>query len=160
MRGFEEFCPECGALLGRARSLPDLRRYHAIITAAHKQWPDDHPLACVDREEFRARIQIGAGFTHVAEVAIPKGYETSEDERASFRIGVDGAFRADGGSSGYRDLRIRDAALQIIRARSVSMLPRTGAGQREFNIVRDAVTEIIENTLGVGVDQLLKARAA
>ena len=44
-------CPQCGCDIepaGKARSLPQLRRYFALIRAAYHHWPDSHPVQFAD----------------------------------------------------------------------------------------------------------------
>ncbi len=150
-------CPECGFVLGGDRSLPDLRRFFAMLRAAHMHMPESHRLASSNLEEFRARLLIEAGHAHVAKVEIPSSYAESATDRDHFRAAVDGAFRASDGRSCYRELRVRDAALEIARPRSISI---PASRQREFNDVRDAVEQIIELALGMPVEKLLRERAA
>lgn len=150
-------CPECGFVLSGDRSLPDLRRFFAVLRAAHPHFPEGHPLASSNVEQFRARLLIEAGHAHVAKVEIPESYGESQTARDYFRAAVDGAFRASDGRSCYRELRVRDDALEIIRPRSISV---PASRQREFNAVRDAVEHIIELAIGVPVEKLLREKAA
>ena len=150
-------CPECGFIFGGDRSLPDLRRFFALLRAAHMHFPENHPLTSSNEEQFRARILIEAGHAHVAKAEIPASYAESEAARDYFRAAVDGAFRASDGKSAYRELRVRGSSLEIISPRSISF-PRSK--QREFNAVRDSVEQIIELALGLPVEQLLRERAA
>jgi hypothetical protein len=150
-------CPECGFIFGGGRSLPDLRRFFALLRAAHMHWPEDHPLISSNEEQFRARLLLEAGHAHVAKAEIPAGYAESEADRNYFRAAVDGAFRSADGKALYRELRVRDASLEIITPRSISF---RASQQREFNAVRDSVESIIELATGVPVEQLLREKAA
>ncbi len=150
-------CPECGFVLGGDRSLPDLRRFFAVLRAAHAHFPESHPLASSNVEQFRARLLIEAGHAHVATVEIPESYGESQTDRDRFRTVMDGAFRASDGRSCYRHLRVRDAAVEIMRPRSISFPANR---QREFNDVRDAVEHIIELAIGVPIERLLREKAA
>lgn len=153
------FCPECGFVLGGGRSLPDLRRFFALLRAAQMHIPEGHHLSSGNGnvEEFRARLLIEAGHTNVATAPIPASYSESEAARALFRTTVDGAFRASDGGARYRELRVGDSALEIISPRSIAF---TASRQREFNEVRDAVEQIVELATGMPVERLLRERAA
>ena len=97
-----------------------------------------------------------AGWTNVATVEIPASYAEGETA-AIFRSAIEGACRAIDGPGGYHELRVGDAALQIVTARTIRW---SEVGQREFGRIRDAVEGAIESALGVTADQLLRERAA
>jgi len=46
----------------KPRSTPQHRRYFALIRAAHKQWPEGHPIQPATEEGLRDYLQVMAGF--------------------------------------------------------------------------------------------------
>ena len=47
---------------GKARSTPQHRRYFAMIRAAHKHWPESHPVQPLTEEGLREYLQVRAGY--------------------------------------------------------------------------------------------------
>ena len=57
-------CPCCGATIradSPARSVPQLRRYFAMIAAVFHHWPETHPRQFEDSEALRYWLQAKAG---------------------------------------------------------------------------------------------------
>lgn len=150
-------CPECGCVIDKGRSVQDHRRLFGLIRAAFNQWNLSHAFQPSNEEQLRAWALVQAGWTNVAKVEIPTGYAEGEAERAIFRAAVEGACRAIDGPGGYHELRIGDAALEIVTSRTINF---STVGQREFGRIREAVEHTLELALGVPADQLLKERAA
>jgi len=61
-------CPHCGCDLSCGRSTPQLRRYFAMIRAAHHHWPESHQRRFDTPEALRKWLQMKAGHrdTHMA----------------------------------------------------------------------------------------------
>lgn len=60
-------CPHCGADLdgkrkGKPRSVPQHRRYFALIRAAHSHWPETHRFQPTSDEHMRKWLQAKAGY--------------------------------------------------------------------------------------------------
>ncbi len=149
-------CPECGCIIDKGRSAQDHRRFFGLIRAAYNQWNESHAFKPSSEEQLRAWALVQAGWTNVATVEIPASYEAGEG-RAIFRSAVEGACRAIDGPGGYHELRVNDAALQIVTARTIRW---SEVGQREFGRIRDGVEAAIEGALNVTAEQLLRERAA
>ena len=150
-------CPECGCILGKARSLPDHRRLFGLIKVAFANWPESHAFQPANEEQLRAYLLIKGEHARVATVEIPASYAESPKERAAFRDAVAGTSRALAGPSGYYELRVRSDAVEIITADSISF---DAVGRREFGAIRDAVEATIELAIGVPAEQLLREQAA
>ena len=54
----------------RSRSLPQHRRLFAIIKAAHKHWPSDHPFQPLTAEGLRDYLQVKAGWGKVHKIIV------------------------------------------------------------------------------------------
>ena len=63
-------CPACGFALSEtekaARSLPQLRRYFAMIRAAYHHWPEANERQFASEHEARAYLQMKAGHREIA----------------------------------------------------------------------------------------------
>jgi len=46
---------------GRARSTPQHRRYFGMIRAAHRHWPESHPVQPLTEEGLREYLQVRVG---------------------------------------------------------------------------------------------------
>jgi hypothetical protein len=62
-------CPHCGVELekpkGKPRSVPQHRRYFALIRAAHSHWPENHRFQPTSDEHMRKWLQARAGYHHI-----------------------------------------------------------------------------------------------
>lgn len=63
-------CPECGAVFdlktkGKARSYPQLKRFHAVIKAAFHHWPTEHRFKPKNQDHLRAWLEVEAGHFEV-----------------------------------------------------------------------------------------------
>jgi len=65
-------CPHCGVELekprGKPRSVPQHRRYFALIRAAHSHWPDTHRFRPMSEEHLRKWLQAKAGYANIRTV--------------------------------------------------------------------------------------------
>lgn len=149
------YCIECGAVFANNRSLPDHRRLFGIIKKALPHWPhgDFTPR---DEEQLRAFLLLKAGHTNVAFVPA-EGIEVDPEVNGAFVKTVKATSAAMAGKGGYVEIQPRSDGANIITPRSIKFL---AVSQKDFNPLRDAVVDIIESSLGVPVEQLLRERAA
>lgn len=148
----EKSCPHCGGILTKGRSLSDHRRFFALIHAAYQQWPESHDFQPRDADHLRAWLTAKSGFRDTTTIDLPE--ESTEDMRRLFLLSIDAAIKSSGGTAfvvPYRD------CVAVITAKSIAW---DKIDQKEFNRLRDAVTDLIEGIVGVSADELLKARAA
>ena len=139
MTRHERFCPECGALLGNKRSLPDHRRFFAMLKPAFKQWPEGD-FAPTSIHHFRSWLLVQAGHSDVA-------YVSTIQEAVTAAVGKDN----------YAYAQPVGAQIEVIKAKSLSF---AALDQKAFGQIREKVEDIIEANIGVPVDQLLRERAA
>jgi hypothetical protein len=146
----EKSCPHCGGSLESGRSLPDHRRFFALIQAAFHQWKENHEFQPDNSEHLRAWLLCKAGYRTNTVIEPP----SSMDEIAyyDFVASVEGVMRA---MDGHGFVVMHDGVVVIVRPKSIAWHK---IGQREFGRLRDAVTDIIEAEIGVSADQLLRER--
>lgn len=145
-------CHHCGGILTKGRSLSDHRRFFALIHAAYQQWPESHDFQPRDADHLRAWLTAKSGFRDTTTIDLPE--ESTEDMRRLFLLSIEAAIKSSGGTAfvvPYRD------CVAVITATSIAW---DKIDQKEFNRLRDAVTDLIEGIVGVSADELLKARAA
>ena len=130
----------------QARSTDDHRRFFALIKAAFEHWPDGFEFRPDNAEHLRAYLLCRARYRTTTMI------EVDEPAKAVFVIEV--AFRAAGA---YAFVRPYGDGLAIHAPKSIKWetLP-----QKQFNDIRDSVTGIIEDVVGVSAEQLLTERAA
>ena len=142
-------CPVCGfhaePRKGRARSLPQHRRYFKIMNALFHHWPESHERQFADPEELRAWLQMKAGWRDVAAqipiVGMPR------DKTIMI---VEAAIRAAGSNA----LPVLHGSTMVIfKPRSISFATM---GPQEFGHLNDEVERVIRQETGLEPDQLMK----
>lgn len=145
-------CPHCGGVLTKGRSTSDHRRFFALIHAAYQQWPETYEFQPRDSEHLRAWLTAKAGWRDATQIDLPE--ESTADMRRLFVLSIESAIKASGGTAfvvPYRD------CVAVITPRSIAW---DAVDQKEFNKIRDAVSDLIEQIIGVSVDKLLSEKAA
>ena len=65
-------CPHCGVELekprGKPRSVPQHRRFFALVRAAHSHWPDTHRFRPMSEEHLRKWLQAKSGYANIRTV--------------------------------------------------------------------------------------------
>lgn len=75
-------CPHCGGDLdgkpkGKPRSVPQHRRYYALVKAAHSHWPESHRFQPTSAEHLRKYLQAKAGY-HVIQTIDTAGMDATQ----------------------------------------------------------------------------------
>ena len=140
-------CPVCETKLplpnGKSRSLDQHRRYFAIIKAAFQQWPDSDKFT--NENDLRKYLQLCAGHgTVVAEIPL------SGINKEVARFIATQAIKAAGE---YAMPVIRGDNLRIIKPNSVAF---DKMKHSDFCKLSDDVSAIIESSIGVKVDDLIR----
>lgn len=144
-------CPHCGS---RPRSSDDHRRLFALIAAAFEQWPETHEFEPEDAEHLRAWLLCKAGWKTTKTLELPEA-GNPVFMALMMEFAEDLLERSPGGE--FRFGRWVGHRLHVHTPKSIKF---ERADQKKFNPIRDAVTEIIEQVIGVSADQLLKEKAA
>ncbi len=150
-------CPHCGCLLTKARSGPDHRRFFSVVSKAFDHWPHDHEFQPSNAEHLRAYLLVRANHYNIASIPAPEGYAEHASIRSLFRVAVESAASALAGPSGYFDVRVSAAGVEVLTPKSINW---STVSQREFGPIRDTVEHIIETALKVDIQTLLREQAA
>lgn len=144
-------CPSCGHVLdGHAsRSLPDHRRFFAVIRATYHHWPESHEFQPDNEEHLRKWITAKAGYRDVVSIPV----EFAEGQPAMLKLvalTVEAAVRA---ADGYAFIVPYNGCLAVVKAKSIAW---NKLDQKQFNEIRDAIEAVIESETGLKIDQILK----
>ena len=139
-------CPECGAVLDDGkRSIPQLKRYFAMIKAYYANWPERCSRQFVSAKALRKWAQIRAGHFEVG-ITIP--LIGVSKERA--RMLVEAAIRA---VDSYAEPVIHGDSLTILKPKSI----RFGSlGHLAACRLFDEVGAVLQQETGIDPEQILK----
>lgn len=148
-----DHCPHCGAMLdepqGVPRSVPQLRRYFALIKAAFHHWPEAHERQFTSEEEFRKWLQMKAGHREIGATIPLTGISK---ERAMLL--AEASIRAAGS---YAVPTIHGDTLVIHKPKSISF---SKLSHKAACVLFDEVAAVIRAETGLDPDQLLKETEA
>ncbi len=141
-------CACCGCDISgndKPRSLPQLRRFFAMIRAAYHHWPETSEKQFSSDEELRKHLTMRAGWRDVA-ARIPLVGVNSDITKMI----VAQAFKAAG----------THAWPVVHKSELVIWVPRSIAfhsmGPQEFGQLSDAVAVVIKDMTGLDVEQMLR----
>lgn len=143
-------CVCCGCEIDDidARSSKDHRRFFKIVHVAYHHWPEGHDFQPASAEHLRAWLLCKADWKTVTTYQLPA--TDSPIQMAAF-IGLIEDLLGD--EDNPRFGRWVGSSLHVFKPKSIKY---TRAGQKRFNKVRDAVSEIIEAEIGIPVETLLR----
>jgi hypothetical protein len=145
-------CPHCGCEVeAKKRSAPDHRRLFAIINNAFAQWPEGHDFQPDNSEHLRAWLIAKAGWREATPIALPEN--ATDAMQVLFRLSIEAAIKAAGGTAFVVPYR---RGVAVVRPKSMAF---SEMSQQEFSKLRDAITDILEATLGCKVEELTKEAA-
>lgn len=143
-----DHCPHCGVSLeapkrGKPRSVPQHRRYFALVRAAWMHWPEKHNFRPQSEEHLRRWLQAKSGHREVVTI------DTLEMTPAQAVSAVAGAMRNAGP---YAFVSNVETKLYVVTSKSVSFddLPHISACA-----LFDAVAEVIEVETGIKADEMI-----
>lgn len=160
-------CHECGAVQGKGRSVPDHRRLFALIRKAYFMWPHDHKPNPTSEEHLRAWLLCAAKWHVVETIDIDFSgfaeYHHISPELAPIIEGLvshaaASAVRAAAQKGMFAFTKIHADGIDVYKPRSMDF--NSIPTQKEFNDLRDKITEIIEIAIGQSAEMILTARAA
>lgn len=145
-------CHHCGVVLTKGRSLPDHRRFFALVAKAYENWPEHHDFQPENSEHLRSWLTCKAGYRESTPIHMPD--MATDRMRDLFRLSIEAAITAAGGVAfvvPYRDV------VAVVRPKSIAW---DKIDQREFSKLRDAVSDVIEAETGIKVEDLMREKAA
>lgn len=149
MRSKEAYCPACGYVLRKPRSLKAHRLFFAVIEAAFDNWPHDHPeIEPKGREHLRAWLLCKAGYCHTI------GERLNQDDgdvqrMVQFMEAVNNRMIAEGVQYFFRDIYKQNIVAYVPRSIAWSELD-----ERDFAQVREAVFHQIETHTHLKIEEL------
>lgn len=141
-------CPHCGCshdAQERPRSLPQLRRYFAMVRAAFSHWPETAEVQFSSEDECRKFLQMSAGWRDVG-ARIPLVGVNPEHARLLVAAAIKGA-------GAFARPVVHKGELIIWIPRSIKF---STMGPQEFGLLSDAVAVVIKDMTGLDADTLLK----
>ena len=144
-----KICPHCGCDLdapkkGKPRSVPQHKRYFALIRAAFYHWPDGHEFRPQSEEHLRKWLQCKAGYHKVDSI-------DTAGMKPEHAVAVISSRCAQAGPHAF--FKSAGSRFYIFRSNSVDFdtLPHLQACA-----VFDDIAEIIEAETGVKCDEMIK----
>lgn len=143
-----DHCPHCGTSLeapkrGKPRSVPQHRRYFAMIRAAHAHWPEAHRFKPINDERLRKWLQAKAGYAIVKTVDV----STMTRDQAVLAIAAE---LANADPVHFTSATVN--AFYVIESKSIDFdtLPHLSACA-----LFDAVADVITAETGLKVDDIM-----
>jgi hypothetical protein len=141
-------CPHCGCDIaakpkGKPRSVPQHRRYFALIRAAHSHWPSSHRFQPTSEEHMRKWLQAKAGYHNIRTVDTA-GMKTENAIKAIAALMKS--------SDPIHFTSVVGAKFHIVESKSIDFdtLPHLAACA-----LFDAVAETIEAETGLKADHIM-----
>lgn len=142
-------CPHCGCDIetapkrGKPRSVPQHRRYFAMIREAYHHWPDGHQFRPLSEEHLRKWLQAKAGHRVVDTI------ETDGMTPAQSVAVIAAAMKRAGP---FAFVSATETKLHVVTSESIDFdtLPHLAACA-----LFDDVAEVIEAETGLKVDQIM-----
>lgn len=147
-------CPVCGSDVRGAdkrRSVPQLRRYFALVKAAFTHWPDAHDFRPDNAEHLRRWLQCKAGHHEATRIEIPSG------DPAVMRLARLAAEAAIDAADGSAFVKPFGDVLVVFKAKSIAFDKLTPAGACQLF---DEVGAVIEAEIGIPAERLLRETEA
>lgn len=146
-------CPCCGELFdirdkGGARSVPQIRRYFALIRAALHHWPEEHEVQFDTEDECRKWLQMKAGYRTIA-----CRIDLSDCDPGHAVTIARAAIKAAGE---YAVAVPHNGELVIFTPQSIAFAKMQPA---KFNELVDRVEKVIEGETGLVVAELIEEHA-
>lgn len=151
-------CPVCGHdERKKARSLPQHRRYFAIINAAYSQWPESYlDFQPRSSEHLRKWLQVEAGYGVGVDTTLSFPKSRHAEAKAFVQAIVD-LVRIAYKEDIFPRINRHTGQIRFYASKSISFceLPHLEACR-----LFDAVSEIVTAVIGVPAEKLLKENAA
>jgi hypothetical protein len=141
-------CPQCGFDQGHnhKRSNPDHRRLFALIREAYQHWPETHPFEPQNAEHLRKWLIVTAGpeWRNARQTWLTNDEATRRIVKEAKKDSLDSFAIGDG------------TTLAMCSPKSIAFHEMS---QDEFGRLRDAITDVIEQSIGCTVADLMQEAA-
>lgn len=141
-------CPHCGVELNekpksKPRSVPQHRRYYALIKAAHSHWPASHRFQPTSAEHMRKYLQAKSGYHNIQTI------DTAGMDATSAIIAVAAALKA---ADPISFQSVVGSKFHIVSSKSIDFdtLPHLSACA-----LFDAVADTIKAETGLDADAIM-----
>lgn len=141
-------CPTCQQDVKADRSSQDHRRFFGLIAAAFHHWPESHDFTPDNPESLRSWLLCKAGYCDRTSIDVE--WVDTPGMAKLVSIACEGTLRA---SKGQGFIRVHGDRIVVFSPKSIAW---STIGQKAFNEVRDAVSAVIEQEIGIDADTLLK----
>lgn len=142
-------CDHCPAKADR--SLPQHKRYFALVRAAYTHWPEAHNFKPDDEEHLRKWLQCKAGHYTTTRIEVPSADPAI---MTLARLAAEGAIKA---AKGVAWIKPVDDTLIVFVPKSIAFDKlEHKAACRLF----DEVASVIESEMGIKADELMKQHEA
>lgn len=142
-------CQACGQ---KARSRPQLNRFHALMEAAYQNWPDTHEFRPKDKEHLRKWLVIKAGFGVAKEIRLEGWMPRNDTIMDLLGLTIEAAIQAAGA---HPFVEVYPDKVIVTSAESISYKTSHSKACEIFR----AVDEVLEIETGTSADDLLNAMA-
>jgi hypothetical protein len=141
-------CPHCGCDVeakpkGKPRSVPQHRRYFALIKAAFSHWPDEHRFKPTSEEHMRKWLQAKSGYHNIRTV------DTAGMDKQDAIVAIAAELAA---ADPMHFTSVVGGKFHIVESKSIDFdtLPHLAACA-----LFDAVAETIEAETGLKAEQIM-----
>lgn len=143
-------CPHCGCEIearprGKPRSVPQHRRYFALVKAAFSHWPEKHRFKPTSEDHLRKYLQAKAGYHNIRTV------DTAGMDATSAIVAVAAALKA---SDTTHFTSVVGGKFHVVESKSINFdtLPHLAACA-----LFDAVADVIRAETGLEPDEIMPA---
>lgn len=144
-------CPTCGASKRASRSLPQHRRFFAMVRLALESWPEEHDFQPKSEDQLRRWLACKAGWYDATTI------EVADDIAGAPQAVAEVARTAIRASGGIAFVRVLGSGMTIFTPRSIAFAKMTA---QEFGQLCDAVAAVIVRETGASLDGLEREVAA
>ena len=147
-------CPHCGCKIDgktKPRSVPQLRRFFAVLRAMFLHWPENAQFSPESEEHLRKFILIRAGYRETTDIPVT----FAEDQPGLTKLtalSIEAALKAAGAYAFIRP-HPDGGLVRVFKAKSIAF---DKIGQAEFNALNDAVETAYAQETGLDPEQVLK----
>jgi hypothetical protein len=144
-----KLCDHCPTKGGR--SLPQHRRYFALIKAAHMHWPETHEFQPDNEDHLRKWLQCKAGHYSTTRIEVPSADPAI---MTLARLAAESAVKAAGGTAWIKPV---EHTLIVFTPKSIAF---DKLGHKEACRLFDEVAGVLEAEIGIKADDLMREHEA